>query len=200
AAQGLVGRIEKSGLPLTRIETKDHRAAIIVDGAVLRLTDGLPATLRGVQDQHALVLYDLCLDYGEAKRIAVAASDKADPSARLAAIGFFQALGFRVSDIDDVPGLVVMRTLAMLVNEAMDAVQARIASPEAIDLAMTKGVNYPRGPLAWGQAVGYAQILAVLDNLARVYGEDRYRASPWLRRVVAAHAAAEAAGSSEEIP
>ncbi|MBL8672280.1 MAG: 3-hydroxyacyl-CoA dehydrogenase, partial [Alphaproteobacteria bacterium] len=47
AAQGLVGRIEKSGLPLTRIETKDHRAAIIVDGAVLRLTDGLPATLRG---------------------------------------------------------------------------------------------------------------------------------------------------------
>jgi 3-hydroxybutyryl-CoA dehydrogenase len=62
-------------------------------------------------------------------------------------------------------------------------VQLRVASPEDIELAMTKGVNYPRGLLEWGDAIGAAGVLATLESLQQEYGEDRYRPSPLLRRV-----------------
>lgn len=75
------------------------------------------------------------------------------------------------------------RVLAMLINEAVDAVQMRIASPDDIELAMTKGVNYPKGLLAWGDEIGPAEVLATIEALQEEYGEDRYRPSPLLRRV-----------------
>jgi 3-hydroxybutyryl-CoA dehydrogenase len=78
----------------------------------------------------------------------------------------------------------VERILAMLINEAVEAVQLRIASPEDIELSMTRGVNYPRGLLAWGDAIGPARVLAQLDALYDDYREDRYRASVLLRRRV----------------
>ncbi|MFM8910138.1 MAG: 3-hydroxyacyl-CoA dehydrogenase family protein [Gemmatimonadota bacterium] len=79
---------------------------------------------------------------------------------------------------------VVDRILAMLVNEAAEAVHLRIASPADLEQAMTTGVNYPKGLLAWGDAIGAATILARLEALQAEYGEDRYRPSPYLRRVV----------------
>ncbi len=82
--------------------------------------------------------------------------------------------------------LIVDRVLAMLVNEAIDAVHLRIASADDIELAMTKGVNYPRGLLAWGDQIGPATVLGRLDALHAEYGEDRYRASVLLRRRVSA--------------
>lgn len=80
---------------------------------------------------------------------------------------------------------IVARVLAMLINEAVDAVHLRIASAQDIELAMTRGVNYPRGLLAWGDQIGARQVLAQLDALHAEYGEDRYRASVRLRRAVA---------------
>jgi 3-hydroxybutyryl-CoA dehydrogenase len=79
---------------------------------------------------------------------------------------------------------IVDRVLAMLVNEAAEAVHLRIATPADLDRAMTTGVNYPTGLLAWGDAIGAAVILARLEALQSEYGEDRYRPSPYLRRVV----------------
>jgi 3-hydroxybutyryl-CoA dehydrogenase len=79
---------------------------------------------------------------------------------------------------------VVERILAMLVNEAVDAVLMRVASPEDIDLAMTKGENYPKGLLAWGNEIGLSRVLERLEALQAEYGEDRYRPSPLLRRMV----------------
>jgi 3-hydroxybutyryl-CoA dehydrogenase len=90
-----------------------------------------------------------------------------------------------VSVLSDIPGLIAMRTVAMLANEAADTALHRVATVQAIDTAMVKGTNYPKGPLAWADALGPATVLAVLDNLARSYGEDRYRASSLLRRVAA---------------
>ena len=82
--------------------------------------------------------------------------------------------------IDDLPGLVVvMRTVAMLVNEAADALQAGIAGATAIDIAMRLGVNYPHGPLAWADGDRpQGTSPRPRDHLAAHYGEDRYRASP----------------------
>ena len=77
---------------------------------------------------------------------------------------------------------IVDRVVAMLVNEAVDAVYMRVASPAAIETAMTKGVNYPRGLLAWGDEIGAAEVLRRLETLQGEYGEDRYRPSVLLRR------------------
>jgi 3-hydroxybutyryl-CoA dehydrogenase len=86
---------------------------------------------------------------------------------------------------DPVVGRVICeRVLAMLINEAIDAVQLRVASADDIDLAMVKGVNYPRGLLAWANEIGLKHVLGWLDQLQADYGEDRYRASPLLRRMV----------------
>ncbi len=79
---------------------------------------------------------------------------------------------------------VFQRVLAVLINSAVDALFWRVATREDIDLAMTKGVNYPMGLLRWADDIGPAEILARLDRLSAEYGEDRYRASPLLRRMV----------------
>ncbi|PTM10486.1 MAG: 3-hydroxybutyryl-CoA dehydrogenase [Bacteroidetes bacterium] len=76
------------------------------------------------------------------------------------------------------------RILAMLINEAFDAVFMNIASRKEVDLAMLFGVNYPKGLIDWAEEWGFAQVLARLEHLNALYGEDRYRVNPLLRRVV----------------
>lgn len=76
------------------------------------------------------------------------------------------------------------RILMMLINEAVDAVFLNIGSKEAIDLAMTKGVNYPKGLLSWADEIGLDVILKQLEDMFAEYGEDRYRPSPLMRRMV----------------
>jgi 3-hydroxybutyryl-CoA dehydrogenase len=75
------------------------------------------------------------------------------------------------------------RILAMLINEAYDAVFMQVGSEEDIDLAMTKGVNYPKGLIAWSKEIGLKNVLTKLEELFSFYGEDRYRPNPMLRRV-----------------
>jgi 3-hydroxybutyryl-CoA dehydrogenase len=77
---------------------------------------------------------------------------------------------------------IVERILVMLINEAADAVYLNIASAADIDLAMTKGVNYPKGLLAWADELGAQHCVNTLDRLQQEYGEDRYRCSPLLRK------------------
>lgn len=80
---------------------------------------------------------------------------------------------------------ILERILMMLINEAVDAVHLNVATPADVELAMTKGVNYPRGLLAWGQELGFARVLDRMEALQREYAEDRYRPSPLLRRLAA---------------
>jgi 3-hydroxybutyryl-CoA dehydrogenase len=76
------------------------------------------------------------------------------------------------------------RVFVMLVNEAADALFLRIADARDIDLAMTKGVNYPKGLLQWGMEIGLEHILSRLETLHAYYGDDRYRPNPLLRDCV----------------
>lgn len=78
---------------------------------------------------------------------------------------------------------IVERVLAMLINEAVDAAYMNIATAEDIELAMTKGVNYPKGLLHWCDEIGADGVLASLDALYDTYHEDRYRASVLLRKM-----------------
>lgn len=77
---------------------------------------------------------------------------------------------------------IVERVLAMLINEAVDALHLRVASAQDIELSMTKGVNYPKGLLQFCDEMGAQKVLDILDGLYKEYGEDRYRASVALRR------------------
>jgi len=79
---------------------------------------------------------------------------------------------------------IVTRILAMLINEAADALFLNIASAKDLDLAMTKGVNYPKGLLAWADEIGLDVVLKQLEELYTYYCEDRYRPSPLLRKMV----------------
>ncbi len=78
---------------------------------------------------------------------------------------------------------IVNRVVAMLINEAADALYLNIASKEDIDMAMTKGVNYPKGLLQWADEIGIKECVKRLDDLYHEYLEDRYRCSPQLRRM-----------------
>ena len=80
---------------------------------------------------------------------------------------------------------ILWRILSMLINEAADALFLNIATKEDIDLAMTKGVNYPKGLLQWADEIGISNVLNELEQLQQEYGEDRYRPSPLLKRMVA---------------
>lgn len=85
---------------------------------------------------------------------------------------------------DEVLGQAILaRVVVMLINEAADALFLRVASKEAIDLAMTKGVNYPKGLLAWADEIGIQECVNRLDTLYNEYHEDRYRCSPLLRKM-----------------
>ena len=81
---------------------------------------------------------------------------------------------------------IVNRIVLMLINEAADALFWQIASKDDIDLAMTKGVNYPKGLLQWADEIGISKCVKSLDNLYKEYGEDRYRCSPLLRKMAKA--------------
>ncbi len=79
---------------------------------------------------------------------------------------------------------IVDRVVAMLINEAVDAVFLNIASRDDVELAMTRGVNYPRGLLRWADDLGLPVVLERLEVLQDEYGEDRYRPNPLLKRMV----------------
>jgi len=180
----LVERLRGAGMEPVAIEAAP---GLYCEGAAICLTDGRSATERAEADGHRdTVLFDLLLDAAGSPRIALARADQCSDSAWQAAVGLFQAAGFAVTRLDDVPGMAVMRTVAMLANEAADAVNQGVCSARAVDIAMQKGVNYPRGPLAWADSIGLRQVVTVLANLATTYGEDRYRVSPLLRRKLAA--------------
>jgi 3-hydroxybutyryl-CoA dehydrogenase len=166
------------------VDRTDGQGLLRVDGVAVALCDGRTATERSAAAGEPVVLFDLALDFQACSRIALAAPLQARNEELAKAIGLFALLGKKVSVIADVPGMVVTRTVSMLTNEAADAVQGGIASADDVDAAMQKGVNYPLGPMAWGVRIGFPYVTEVLRNLARIYGEDRYRISPWLQRAV----------------
>ncbi|MDD2808268.1 3-hydroxyacyl-CoA dehydrogenase PaaH [Rhodoferax sp.] len=182
AALALATRLQTHNASFTQAQALGDTLAT-AGGATLRVTDGRSAT-RCAFDTHTpnTVLIDLALDYAKATRLAVSVAAQCDEAAAHSAIGLLQAAGFVVSQLHDIPGLIVMRTVAMLANEAADAVNQGVCDAAAVDTAMRLGVNYPCGPLAWANAMGLPQVSTVLTHLAQTYGEDRYRTSPLIQQ------------------
>ncbi|MFD9904458.1 3-hydroxyacyl-CoA dehydrogenase [Streptomyces sp. NPDC059063] len=181
----LVDLIEEAGI---RVERGDDPSAPLTgwirlpSGALLALADGQAPDLAAAEP---LIQFDLALDYRTATRIALAPSSRASERQLTEAVGLFQALGKKVSVIGQTPGMIVARTVFMLVDFALDAVARGVASADDIDTAMRLGVNYPRGPLAWGRDLTAHWVACALDDMNGEYGTGRYAPSLALRRAAA---------------
>jgi hypothetical protein len=117
------------------VQRSDGPSLLRVDGFALALSDGRSATERSAALGEPVVLFDLALDFAACRLIALAAPVQAGDEHLRRAIGLFVLLGKRVSVLDDAPGLAVTRTVAMLVNEAADALHQGIAAADDIDAA-----------------------------------------------------------------
>jgi 3-hydroxybutyryl-CoA dehydrogenase len=149
-----------------------------VGDAELRLTDGQPASALGAE----VAVFDLPTWAQPGAALAWAASGRAIEAWQAQAPQWLQLLGVAPQRVADVPGLVVARTLAMLINEAADAVHQGVCTPQGADQAMKLGVNYPAGPFEWLAGWRAAEVINVLDALDAHYRGERYRVSPWLRQ------------------
>ena len=178
-AQELISLLEQQGVDVNREPAET--GYLQLGNTRLYLSNGLTATETAAQRGHNdVVLFDLCRSYAVAESIAISVAAQAGDHALQDAVTLFSSLGKRVCQIKDLPGMLVMRTVCCLVNEAADAVNQGVCQQVDADTAMKLGVNYPEGPIEWGQRLGFANVVAVLNNLQSSYGEERYRCSPWL--------------------
>jgi 3-hydroxybutyryl-CoA dehydrogenase len=176
-ASDLLTLIREAGIAV-REEEEDHGTRLVLpSGGQLALADGqTSAEFRDV------VYFDLALDYRRATRIALAASQDTSSRTLAEAVGLFQALGKKVSVIGDVPGMIVARTVARIIDLAHDAVAKGVATEEDIDTAMRLGVNYPLGPFEWSRRLGRNWAYALLDDLHLRDPSGRYAPSLALYR------------------
>ena len=125
---------------------------------------------------------DLLIDDVATRRRVLATNPATRTDMRDAAHALFARDGKAVSVIRDSGGFVTQRVVATIVNIASDICQQGICSPKDLETAVTLGLGYPMGPLAMGDRYGPTNVLEVLFNMQTVYGDQRYRPSPWLRR------------------
>ncbi|MBP8134946.1 MAG: 3-hydroxyacyl-CoA dehydrogenase [Rhodoferax sp.] len=125
---------------------------------------------------------DMLVDDTTTKRRVLATNPATRADMRLAAHALMARDGKAISVIRDSGGFVTQRVVATIVNIAADMCQQGICSPGDLETAVTLGLGYPRGPLAMGNLYGPTNVLEVLFNMQTVYGDPRYRPSPWLRR------------------
>ena len=125
---------------------------------------------------------DLLVEDKATKRRVLATNPATRSDMRDAAHALFARDGKAVSVIRDSGGFVTQRVVATIVNIASDMCQQRVCSPQDLESAVRLGLGYPLGPLAMGDRWGPANVLEVLFNMQTVYGDPRYRPSPWLRR------------------
>jgi 3-hydroxybutyryl-CoA dehydrogenase len=159
-ARVLAELAEAAGVEVRREEGAGPGALVLPGGTSLHLADArLP--------RDPAIQFDLALDYRAASRVGIAPSAGVHAAAVAEATGLFQAMGKKVSVIRDVPGMVV-------------------ASAHDVDTAMRLGVNYPVGPLEWGERLSMARVRDLLDGLHAWYPTGRYAPCPELRRRAAA--------------
>ena len=174
AAADLIGKL---GVPMESGAAPSQDALIVVTplGA-----DATNAALDAGLDATRTVALDTLLPL--VKRRTLMTTVVTRPDMAIAAQGLFGSDGVPATLIRDSAGFAAQRILATIVNVGCDIVQQRVCSPADLDLAVTLGLSYPKGPLAFGDALGPMRVLTILKNIYKLTGDPRYRPSPWLTR------------------
>jgi 3-hydroxybutyryl-CoA dehydrogenase len=146
---------------------------------LLGLCAGTSLTARA---EPSAIGFHLLPPLGECRLVELTRMPNAPSSAAEAATRFFNRLGLVCAWVEDAPGLVLGRIACQLINEACFAVGEGVGSEEDVDLGLTLGLNHPRGPFAWLEAIGAEHVCSVLDALWRERREERYRPAPLLLR------------------
>jgi 3-hydroxybutyryl-CoA dehydrogenase len=171
--------LKNLGASIETAAAPSARALILVAPLGLDVT-----TLAAVErlDASRTIGIDMMLDDAATRRRVLATNPATRPDMRDAAHALFASDGKAVSVIRDSGGFITQRVVATIVNIAADMCQQGICTPNDLDLAVTLGLGYPSGPLAMGDRIGPTNVLEILFNMQTVYGDPRYRPSPWLRR------------------
>ncbi|MGW1762593.1 3-hydroxyacyl-CoA dehydrogenase [Streptomyces sp. NPDC002073] len=176
-AADLVDLMEEAGISVAQTPSGGPYIQLPGEGQLV-LADGKTSV-----EFTDVVYFDLALDYRGATRIALSASEDTSPQTLAEAVGLFQKLGKKVSVIGDVPGMIVARTVALLIDLAADAVAKGTATFEDIDTAMRLGVNYPLGPGEWHAKLGQDWAYDLLHHLDERCPGGRYAPSLALFRL-----------------
>lgn len=176
-ASELLAMIREAGIQVREEDEDNGSRLVLPGGGQLALADGQTSV-----EFRDVVYFDLALDYRKATRIALSASQDTGARTVSEATGLFQALGKDVSLIGDVPGMIVARTVARIIDLAHDAVAKGVATEEDVDTAMRLGVNYPLGPFEWSRRLGRTWACSVLDDLHQRDPSGRYAPSLALYR------------------
>ena len=176
-AEHIAATLQQHGCRFERIPDSKW-IGLQADSARLRLTDGRPAAELG----RDVAVFDLPLVHEPGSALAWSHAARASTAWVGDVPRWLSLFGFAPQQIEDTPGLIVARTLAMLINEAADAVQQGVCSETDADRAMCLGVNYPAGPFEWLASWGPAAVIRLIDALDAGYRGERYRVSPWLRQ------------------
>ena len=159
-------------------------SGVVIGDVQLRFSDGrCAAQLSHELGIDALGVIDWPLLSESGNAIAVSCAPRMSEASRQQVGAALNQAGLEAVILRDVPGLVVARTVAMLINEACDAVWQGVCTEPAADLAMKLGVNYPAGPFEWLQLLGPQRVIVTLDHLFQAYRGERYRVSPLLRQM-----------------
>ncbi|MCX4779677.1 3-hydroxyacyl-CoA dehydrogenase [Streptomyces sp. NBC_01264] len=191
-AAGLPDLLEEAGIAVTAVGHGGPYIQLPGEGQLV-LADGKTAI-----EFADVVYFDLAFDYRDATRIALSVSEDTSERTLSEAVGLFQKLGKKVSVIGDVPGMIVARTVAMLIDLTADAVARGVAGAEDIDTAMRLGVNYPVGPAAWHDRLGRDWAYDLLHHLDERCPGGRY--APSLALYKLGYAAGEDEGPEDESP
>ncbi|OIJ69531.1 3-hydroxyacyl-CoA dehydrogenase [Streptomyces mangrovisoli] len=173
----LIALIREAGIKVRQEDEDNGTRIVLPGGGQLALADGQTSA-----EYRDVVYFDLSLDYRKATRIALSAAQDTPQRTVLEAIGLFQALGKDVSVIGDLPGMIVARTVARIIDLAYDAVAKGVATEEDIDTAMRLGVNYPLGPFEWDRRLYRDWAYDLLDELHQRDPSGRYAPSLALYR------------------
>ena len=159
------------------VETASDDALLLIQPWGL---DATTVAVNGTLDPRRTVAVDPLPGLDQHRTLMLTASTT--PTFRDRALTLLGSDGVPVTCINDSPGFIVQRILAMIVNIASEIAQRRIAGVDDIEAAVRLGLGYPDGPLGLGDAVGAGRVLTILENMQRVTGDPRYRPSAWLRR------------------
>ncbi|MCY0953926.1 3-hydroxyacyl-CoA dehydrogenase [Streptomyces sp. H27-S2] len=190
-AAELADLLEEAGIAVTATEHGGPYIQLPGEGQLV-LADGKTSV-----EFADVVYFDLALDYRGCTRVALSASADTSERTLAEAVGLFQKLGKKVSVIGDVPGMIVARTVAMLIDLTADAVARGAASAEDVDTAMRLGVNYPLGPAEWHDRLGRDWAYDLLHHLDERCPGGRYAPSLALFKLGYAAGDEDEAGDTE---